>query len=533
MFPMMNARITRSLRAPLAAAVLAIALSACSSVGPKYPSIREATPDQVEVRNQHFEKAESLYKQIERRPTVTTISQYNTELLALLEDQFGRRGRLRKAPASWGKWVVDGPQCIDPLSLKSLFPASLIETDKVLDDARAIEGIGVPCVGWIQTEIPSDPASGFLPPTGISRALTAVLSFNNGQREWRLFDRYDIEEIDIGGQKLKLAADFSAALAVFNDRSELSDYGLIELLLPEKYYKETGIFAAGDYERGKVPVVFIHGVKSNPLAFIEMMDRLVREKDIRRNYEFYLFYYPTGGGWIFTAPEFRKSIRALRTEFDPQGTSVGFDNMVVLAHSMGGLITRASVSTNPEVIYNAWFSRPIDELHGSERNRELVRETFAYEPLTKVSRVVFMATPHRGSNLADLRILTLISKLIKLPASITGSVLELIAHNGVNIIEGNVENFRVPTSIDELSPNNRTIKAVPELNFPDGMEVHSIIGAKGGNKKSDGIVPYWSSHIDEADTELIIKSNHSVPNKPAAADEVLRILREHLKEIQK
>jgi hypothetical protein len=143
-----------------------------------------------------------------------------------------------------------------------------------------------------------------------------------------------------------------------------------------------------------------------------------------------------------------------------------------------------------------------------------------------------MATPHRGSNLADSRILTLISKLIQLPVGITNNVLETITANGLNLLEGNLENFRAPTSIDELSPNDRTIKVVPELQFPDGMDVHSIIGTKGGDEESDGIVPYWSSHIDEAKTELIIESNHSVPGKTAAADEVRRILREHLAEME-
>lgn len=513
-----------------AAGVILFALAACSSVGPDYPTIRKASPDQIAESNRHFETAESLYKRIERRPSVAAVTQYNAALLALMEDQFGRKGRLRKAPASWGKWVVDGPECIDPLTLKSLFPASLIDTGKVLKEAQSVDGIGVPCVGWVKTRSPSDPATGFLPPTGITRALTAVLSFNNGEREWRLYDRYDIDEIEVGGRPQRLAADFSAALAVFDDRCELSDYGIFELLLPEKFYKETGIYAAGDYDRGKIPVVFIHGVNSNPFTFLQMLDQLVYEKDIRENFEFYFFYYPTGGGWLFTAPKFRESVRALRAAYDPGMKDPAFENMVVIAHSMGGLITRASVSTNPEVIYNAWFTRPLDELRGSKRNRALIRETFAYEPLAGVTRVVFMATPHRGSGIAELRIFTLISKLIKLPVAVTNNVLEVVAANGLNIIEGNIDNFRVPTSIDELSPNDRTIKAVSRLKFRDGMDVHSIIGARGGNPKSDGVVPYWSSHIDEAESELVIDSNHSVPRKPAAADEVLRILREHLAE---
>jgi hypothetical protein len=67
---------------------------------------------------------------------------------------------------------------------------------------------------------------------------------------------------------------------------------------------------------------------------------------------------------------------------------------------------------------------------------------------------------------------------------------------------------------------------------------HSIIGdrGKGGNRdrtppiSTDGIVPYWSSHIDGAASELIVPSDHWSNQHPMAIAEVRRILvEEHLK----
>ncbi len=66
----------------------------------------------------------------------------------------------------------------------------------------------------------------------------------------------------------------------------------------------------------------------------------------------------------------------------------------------------------------------------------------------------------------------------------------------------------------------------------DELVYHSIIGDReqadrpGG---SDGVVPYASSHLDGAASEVIVKSGHSVHRSPAAMKEVLRILLLHLR----
>ncbi|MDE0834916.1 MAG: hypothetical protein OSA84_01030 [Akkermansiaceae bacterium] len=48
-------------------------------------------------------------------------------------------------------------------------------------------------------------------------------------------------------------------------------------------------------------------------------------------------------------------------------------------------------------------------------------------------------------------------------------------------------------------------------------------------ESSDGVVPCWSSHVTPVASELIVSSNHSVPNNIEASDEIRRILLLHLK----
>jgi hypothetical protein len=69
---------------------------------------------------------------------------------------------------------------------------------------------------------------------------------------------------------------------------------------------------------------------------------------------------------------------------------------------------------------------------------------------------------------------------------------------------------------------------VNKLPIASGVPYHSIIGDRGKGdtpKSSDGVVPYWSSHLDGAQSELIVPSDHLALRNTEAIKEVERILR--------
>ena len=67
-----------------------------------------------------------------------------------------------------------------------------------------------------------------------------------------------------------------------------------------------------------------------------------------------------------------------------------------------------------------------------------------------------------------------------------------------------------------------------------GVPYHSIIATltpEGPQRLwSDGVVPYWSAHLDGAQSEHIIRYSHFANEPLSAAEEVHRILRLHLDE---
>jgi hypothetical protein len=88
---------------------------------------------------------------------------------------------------------------------------------------------------------------------------------------------------------------------------------------------------------------------------------------------------------------------------------------------------------------------------------------------------------------------------------------------------------RSVTGIDSLSPDNPALGVLCDL--PIAVPFHSIIGNNeqaGVPGGTDGIVPYTSSHLEGAQSELIVKSDHSVEMNLNAINEVRRILLEHL-----
>ena len=90
-----------------------------------------------------------------------------------------------------------------------------------------------------------------------------------------------------------------------------------------------------------------------------------------------------------------------------------------------------------------------------------------------------------------------------------------------------------PTSIRGLSPQNPMIQVLAEIAIDRGVSFHSIIGDRGlgdGEQGSDGVVPYKSAHLERAESELIVPSDHAATAHPLTVLEVKRILNLHLQQ---
>ncbi|MFT4177436.1 MAG: hypothetical protein QM627_12385 [Luteolibacter sp.] len=429
----------------------------------------------------------------------------------------------------------DDPREVKLEALDVLFPAGQVNV-KSLSQRHLSEGIGVPVVGWKETSALGKPRKPYFLPSGLPYNVTVTLSFGkSGPPVWNFTKRWLHNDLQVGPLRHPLAADWTAANAFYWHMCDLDDLTIQNVMLPERYINETGLYFLQPYDPKKIPVVMVHGLKSSPDAFKFIINDLAPEPWFRENYQIWLFNYPTGTPWLYNGMKFREMMRSALAYARSKGGGEKLNQMVILSHSMGGLITRSSITDPGTKIYDAHFEALFSNLKVQPKTRELIRESMLYKPLTEPKRVVFMAVPHQGSPMANFRPSLILGNLIRLPKILTVEMVDAVVHSGSGDPE-DTKKVSLPTSITSLSPKSRGIIGLNKLPLPKGIVFHSIIGdrGKGGDlwKSSDGVVPYWSSHIGPVASEKIVPYPHGVTDFPETSVELKRILKLHLRELK-
>ena len=259
-----------------------------------------------------------------------------------------------------------------------------------------------------------------------------------------------------------------------------------------------------------------------------MIDSLEGDAALRERYQFWTFGYSTGDPIPYSAA-LRRNLAEARRKFDPGGTDAAFERMVLVGHSMGGLLTKMMVQDSETRLWRLISNRPAEELAGDPEDRDLFRRALIFRPCPEVRRVVFIATPHRGSRVDRGGLERLGSRLIRLPDPLRASHERLLARNDPDFFG---ERFRkgLPTSIDELEWQSPILMCLSELGLATTIKAHSIIADRRDPPRpggSDGLVPYESSHLDGTLSESLVSSGHLCQDHPAVIREVRRILAEH------
>jgi hypothetical protein len=172
--------------------------------------------------------------------------------------------------------------------------------------------------------------------------------------------------------------------------------------------------------------------------------------------------------------------------------------------------------------------QPAKEVLGRTPRNSLLYRSLIFQANPRIKRVVFICTPHRGSDTALSGLGRLGRSLIALPLAMTSIFRESLVDVDLTQFTGSAR--RLPNSVSGLSPKNPSLKIVNSATMI--VPYHSIIGDRGKGdspNSTDGVVPYWSSHLDGAKSELIVPGPHGSQDLPQTIAELKRILRLHLK----
>jgi pimeloyl-ACP methyl ester carboxylesterase len=260
----------------------------------------------------------------------------------------------------------------------------------------------------------------------------------------------------------------------------------------------------------------------SPATWAPLLNALRADADIRQHYQFWFYSYPSGYPYPYSAAILRRELDAVHKRYPISKP------MVLIGHSMGGCISRLMITDTEEKVWTRIFHKPPAEVKLSPESRKLLTEALIFRHRPDVGRVIFISAPLRGSDLASNWAGRFGSMLVKAPSTLMGVGTEAL--KAVTFRSDDLKLRRIPNSVDTLAPNNRFVKAINEVPVTPGIPYHTIMGDRGRGdapNSSDGIVPYWSSHMEGAQSELIVPSNHSAHQNPEAIAEVRRILRKY------
>ena len=386
------------------------------------------------------------------------------------------------------------------------------------------EGAGAALVAVRSEQAPQIPLR-FAPPR-VYTAVTAVARFTERKCEIQFIDPLASETVSISGRTLPLHADFTAPIALGLTREHPEKIGFAAMLNPEKFAYTERFIQVQPYDPNKIPVVFVHGLQDTPVSWVPMVNALWSDPVLRRNYQVCVFSYPSGYPIPYSALLLRRELDALDRTF-PHHRPI-----VLVGHSMGGIISRLMVTdSGGDKLWRYFFGKPPAQTKLSPDTKALLEKALIFKPRRDVARLIFISTPHRGSVIAENPIGRIGSSLIRKSVQYMNAGREILQASVVQEDPTVLKLNRLPNSIDTLAPNDPFVKEMNTLPMAKRIPYHSIIGDRGRGdtpNSSDGVVPYWSSHLDGAESEKIVPSGHGAEHSPQGIAEVLRILHEHI-----
>ncbi|MEZ0386026.1 MAG: esterase/lipase family protein [Verrucomicrobium sp.] len=424
---------------------------------------------------------------------------------------------------------------VDPThesGLRRFTPGTKFRT-RMLDEYHTRPGVGVPVVAWRPNDL-SGKFDSLRPPEGVAAAMTAVV-LPAGEGKWKLRFVNPVEHstVPVGGKPLTVAADYTAPIAQLVEKARpLARSGLSGMLSYSKSKRKEKIYLMQPYDPNKIPLLMVHGLQSTPVAFINLTNDLVADPMVRQRYQIWHYHYPTGTPVLQNAAILRRVLSSTLKEIDPEGDDFATNHLVVIGHSMGGILTHTLVSDSDYRLWDSVIKVRPEQLKLSEASLAGLKSVFFFKQEPRVRRVIFISVPHRGSTWADNFIGDLGQTLFRPDQTVNSVFKDLISANR-EVVHPFVVKLHEEgkfSSIRTLSGNSPSLIALSEI--PPKVPFHSIIGQKSLvplDLSSDGVVAYKSSHLDGAQSELVVRSGHNSFRKKEAVVEIKRILYLHLK----
>ncbi len=453
----------------------------------------------------------------------------------------GLRGaKTNVIPAPGGDFMVavnrSAPGAFDPGWFDELVPTDSV-TAKGLTDKASLSGVGATFVGVRKRTPEREKEMAFASKRGRYLPLTALAKFppqhgtgGTSRVEIAVIDPTVTREIPFGTRSVPVSRDCATPLALQMNGLSGSSLGLGGFVHVENRMKLAGLYMLRPYDPNRIPVIMVHGLQSSPLIWRNLIAELEADPKISARYQFWVIYYPSGMAVPYSRRLIVDQLAAVRKNFDPQGRDLASRNMVVIGHSMGGVLSRSLITDVDDRFWNAISKKNFAEANLPVDQREEVRKLVFFEPVAPVKRAIFFSAPHRGAEMADGWLGRLGARLVRLPGKIVKLQLSIVTLN-TDLLRDPSRMKGAGNSIRSLSPGAPIYMALNSSPFVPGVPYHTVVGDRGKRdtpNSTDGFVPYSSAHLDGAESELIVPTGHGSYESPLSVEETKRILLKHL-----
>ena len=419
---------------------------------------------------------------------------------------------------------------------------------KTLRNRHTTYGLGVPLIAVRRGHAETDAREGYYP-DGLSYAVTAMVRCVAPEGNSRagtsatcvleFFDPLVANQIELAQQWVPLETDLTTPLAFFLDSPQYRERDLATagLLNPNEHQDKRGLYMLEPYDPNRIPVLMVHGLWSSPMTWMDMFNDLRSFPEIRERYQFWFYIYPSGQPFWQSATQLRQDLAQMRKTFDPGARDKTMDQMVLVGHSMGGLISRMQTLESGDDFWKIVSDQPPENLQGPAPERNKLVSTLFFKPNQSITRVVTIGTPHRGSEFANDYTRWLARKLIKLPRMTILTGQTLVGANPT--LFKDTQLLTVANAIDSLAPESPIFPVMLRAKRSPQVKYHNIIGdlkdpgfLKSRIGRGDGVVSLASARMDDVESELFVDCQHTkIHMTGKAIYEVRRILMEHLRDI--
>lgn len=446
-------------------------------------------------------------------------------------------------------WQVSGSTAGLSLSHKGQLPNELVAasslTFKGLRNQYRRDGLGAELVAvfassvvkqedknkpWSETPFPSVTVMLHFPGNSIDTVL------DGNHVELQGFDPHKNTSVDVRGIRVPLAANFTSGFGLWLARSGFAQESLLSLIGRSETLENPRIYLMQPYDPNRRVILMLHGLASSPEAWVNVANEVLGDEALRQNFQIWQVYYPTNLPLAFNNRAIRDAVQSTLNNFDQQGDRRASRDMVLIGHSMGGVLARLMVSDSGDHLWESVLERYNVSQQREKKLRQKIEPYVVFDAMPQPTRAIFIAAPHRGTPYAENRFARFVSGLIRLPATVLSRVTEigqlLVNPDGASDepLVGSIN------SIQNLSDQDPFVQESAKLPITSKVTYHSIMGNDTPKllleKSSDGVVPYTSAKLEGAASELVVNSWHSVQETPEAIVEIRRILHEHLDSIR-